>query len=292
MRRRALAWALGAALVLAGAAGGRLLWARHQADRSLQQRVAAVVPPRPGPPCTDPRPALRLLVLGQSNAGNHGGEESPMSDDQGPRVSVQTAQGCRRLADPLPGGTGQGHSIWTRLDPSLSSQAPGHAPVIALLAVDATGIDDWTRPGSALLARLDTLLGQLAQQGFRPDLVLWQQGEADARQGTSKDAYESGMERLRQHLRHAGVTAPIVLARSTRCRNDGGNAIVQAQAQLVRRHPDLRLGPDTDGLAGAMRVNDCHFSIAGLQAAARLWAETLAPLVGSADVRPPQRPGQ
>jgi lysophospholipase L1-like esterase len=85
----------------------------------------------------------------------------------------------------------------------------------------------------------------------------------------------AGFEKLRSRLRSAGVTAPIVMARSTRCRNSIGDAVLTAQQELFRRHADLLPGPDTDALAGDLRDDDCHFSAKGVVAAAAAWAEVL-----------------
>jgi lysophospholipase L1-like esterase len=240
-------------------------------------------------PCASLRVAkpLVLLVLGQSNAANHGeiGNLSGPLDmvaahDKGPAT-------CHRVGDPLPGGTGGGHSVWSRLPAALSQAGLTRPLVVGLLGVDATSIENWTDASSPLPTRMQSLARQMTAAGLAPDLVLWQHGESNARIGTSQDNYARQLHTLAALLQQAGVATPIVLAQSTVCRSAPNEAIRSAVQSVVasRAKSDRRflLGPDTDVLSAAHQRRDgCHFSNAGLNAAAAQWAEVLAPLVRSA----------
>ena len=139
---------------------------------------------------------------------------------------------------------------------------------------------EWTDPRGPLPALLDTLARGLHAAGLAPTLVLWQQGEADARAGTPPASYQQGMRSVAGRLQAAGIAAPLVLAQSTLCRNEPSAPLRAAIVQLASTDSRFRLGPDTDTLAGAPYRNDgCHFAEAGLQAAAERWAQTLAPLL-------------
>ncbi|MBL8289242.1 MAG: hypothetical protein JNL85_14775 [Rubrivivax sp.] len=293
-RRRAAALVAAAALIAIAAAvveGLRSFWQRPEAVVRLGARLAGVAPfpERGAEPCpwTVPRPAgarkpLVLLVLGQSNAGNHGGEALPHRPPAtaGTASAVVTAfdgKACHRLGDPLPGGTGRDRSIWTLLEGELARLGEPREVVLSLLAVEGTTVAEWTHPGSPLRSELGRWLAARDARHFPADFVLWQQGEADAREGTSAARYVQGLEALREQLRGAGVRAPILLARSTRCRSGAGGAVIRAaQDALIARHADVRAGADTDALAGPLRQDDCHFTAAGLQAAARAWGAVLA----------------
>lgn len=267
---------------LAGVCGilGATWWQAGKADRSLFTRLQERVAPGPSAPqaCRHPeRRQLVILALGQSNAGNHGAETDPEPRDEAPTVTVFDGTACRRSADPLPGGTGRHRSIWSRLEDQFKRRGTPVEVVVALLAVDSTSIDDWTRSGSPLAEELSRLLSALSRHPLRPDVVLWQQGESDARQGTSSSDYEARFDRLLTQLRHAGIDAPVLLARSTRCRNQGPRAVHQAQDRLVQRHAGVLMGPDIDALAGPLRHLDCHLTAAGLDAAASAWVEAIEP---------------
>jgi hypothetical protein len=263
------------------AAGARDIWSDLKADRDLAARIDAVAQRR-ADAVVEPCPmageagSLVLLVLGQSNAANQGGTAMPTTPERDGRITVFAGDQCARSGDPLPGGTGRSRSIWSGLEDALTSNGVRRRVVVALLAVDSTSIDDWTRPSSPLHERLERLIDSMLASGLRPDFVLWQQGESDARRGTSAGAYVQGFERLRETVRRRGVASPMLLAKSTYCRNPATGAIRSAIDHLVAAHADLRMGPDTDALVGSMRVDDCHFSDAGLQAAAGLWAAAIA----------------
>lgn len=275
-------WASGLAAVAIGTLGWGGWW-QHQAkvDRVLADRMAkSLQRPSVAPsPCHRPEaPSLVLLVLGQSNAGNHGGELDADVPGNSLKVAVLSPMGCVKQGDPLPNATGQHHSIWTRIAPALARGGIEREVVLALLAIDSTTIDDWTRVSSPVRAELATLLRTVSDQHLRPVLVLWQQGESDARAGTSSRDYIKRFEKLRRQIRDAGVDAPWMLARSTRCRNASGAAIWAAQDELVRTYADLHIGPDLDKLAGPMlRSADCHFTDHGLTAAATAWASSMLP---------------
>jgi len=221
-------------------------------------------------------PPLRVLALGQSNAGNHGEPTGP-----GAATADFFFEGaCYRTAGPVPDATGRGGALWPVLAPLLAEVA-GRPVQFAVLAVDASRLQEWIEPGP-IRDRLVQTLADQRRHGFVPDLVLWQQGEADARESTGRRRYRQQFQDLIALLRSQGVAAPMVTALSTRCRNAGSDAVRAALADAAAADSGIHLGPDTDTLEGAMRHDGCHFSQTGMQAAARLWLASLGPLVGPA----------
>nr|WP_316639069.1 sialate O-acetylesterase [uncultured Roseateles sp.] len=260
-------------LVIALAAGGRHFYRQHRQNLQLEAQLARIVPLRSEPraACDDwaRRKPLVLLALGQSNAGNHG---SRFRSDDEPVMLVSGAD-CVMAQDPLPGATGEGGSIWRGLPALLSPALGGRPVVLSVLAVDATRIDDWTRPEGALAKRLSQQIKSMVQLGLKPDLVLWQQGEADARIDAPPEAYLHELMRLASLLDGAGTDAPIMLARSTLCRSPPHPGIRRALEQAVTLDPRFLAGPDTDTLLGeANRSDGCHLSAGGLKRAAQAWA--------------------
>ena len=225
-------------------------------------------------PCAQVRAGrpLVLLALGQSNAGNSGAVGAPPLDP----VTLLVDDRCILANDPLPGATGDGASIWRRLPDSLTRLGVARPVVLSVLAVDATSIDDWTRSSSALRRKLESQVAAMRALGLAPDLVLWQQGEADALAGTGAQAYAHSLGELQSALVEAGANAPVLLAYSTTCRSPVDTAIRSAIETTTADNPHFRLGPDTDVLQGARyRRDDCHFSVEGLNAAAKMWAERI-----------------
>ena len=277
MTRQHLAWfgisiALALALVAAVA-----IFKQSRRESALEHRLGQMVPvgtesETPCPLKTGPRPLI-LLALGQSNAGNHGAPGAQAMDP----VAMIAGDKCISARDPLPGATGTGASIWPRLAAQLSGEQTGRQVLISLLALESSSIDEWTRSGSALRQRLASQLASMKRLGLPPDYILWQQGEADARDGTSENQYATKLDQLADILSQAGANAPILLAQSTVCRTLPNTEIRSAIARKVAQSGRWRKGPDTDTLIGPQfRRDGCHLSAAGSDAAAKMWAAELA----------------
>ena len=259
-------------LALALAAAAALIYYKTQPRSNLDDRLGKIVAVanEPEVSCADiakHRP-LVLLALGQSNAANHGA----LAPASSAPVLVFAQGKCVKANDPLPGGTGLGGSIWRRLPQLLSDAGVTRPVVMAVLAVDASTLADWTEDASPLKLHLAQTVESMKRQGLPPTLVLWQQGEADARAGTSKTDYAAGLDKLEATLRKAGSDAPVVLARSTLCRAEKSLAIRSAIEGKTATSDRFRAGPDTDDLTGELlRFDGCHFTARGLEAAARMW---------------------
>ncbi len=286
-------WAAGLLLALtlvAGLAATAAYWRRlTHAQDSLARHLHDIRLARPDTeiPCASLKIAKPwvLLVLGQSNAANHGEIGALAGPLDMVTHNASGAASCHRVFDPLPGGTAVGHSLWSRLPSALTKAGVSRPIVIGLLGVDATSVEDWTEGSSPLPARLQTLARQMKAAGFAPDLVLWQHGESNARLGTTAQDYAQRVQRLSALLKEAGVEAPMVLARSTVCRSAPSAAIRTAVQTLVASNaptgPQFLMGPDTDAISAPHQRRDgCHFSSAGLDAGAAQWAQVLAPLSG------------
>lgn len=275
-------WGLaGVALLLSLAALAYDTYRQYRERTRMDARMARIVAPgsQPRADCgawARQKP-LVLLALGQSNAANHG---SPGPVDA-PPVALVAGSECLWAEDPLPGATGQGGSIWRRL-PSKLRPALGDRPVVlSVLALDASSMAEWTRPDGALAARLAAQVRTLRQLGLPPDFVLWQQGEADARLHTSGAHYLRGLQSLAAQLQAAGSEAPLLLARSSRCRAPADPDIGRALEQAWANNPRLLPGPDTDSLLDdSARVDGCHLNGQGLQRAAQAWADVITARAG------------
>ncbi len=215
---------------------------------------------------------LVVLAIGQSNAANHG----VLAQGAVQSIVLVAERQCILAVDPLPGGTGRGASIWQRLPQYFSRLEPQRSLVLAVIGVDATSIEDWVGENSPLGARLTNQVKSMRALDLMPHLILWQQGEADARLGTTAAAYGAGLVKLAKILEQAGSNAPIVMARSTVCRSTAYAAVRYAIEAKAASDPRFRLGPDTDTLLEAsLRQHGCHFSALGLERAAELWANTI-----------------
>ena len=279
-RRRALPLLALLALLAAAACAAALYLHRRTPDRDalmagrLQARVATASAAQVDcGPWRAQRP-LVLLVLGQSNAGNHGlGDAQGAGQPLSAPVQVMEAGRCSLSHDPLPGATGAGTSPWSVLPARLAAAGLRRPVLLQVLAVDASAVDDWTHAGAPITRQLAQTLAANRAAGLPPDLVLWQQGEADARAGTHPTRYVQGLQALADELRAQGVHAPVLLARSTVCRSAPADGLRSAIAALAGSDPRFRLGPDTDAIT--QRHDGCHWSDSGRQQVAGLWASVI-----------------
>lgn len=210
------------------------------------------------------------LAIGQSNAANSGAERFTG------REGVGTFDGtsCRAAADPLPGASSEGGSIWVPLANRWVADGRAARVLIVSRAKGATHVAEWL-PGTRLFARVVRTVEGLRRQKLKVTRVLWHQGEADAISGTSEDAYRRDLTRLLDALRAIGIEAPVHVALVGRCGQDFSPAVRAAQAALVR-DGGARPGPDTDVIGMEQRHQRCHFDGAGQRRAAALWFEALA----------------
>lgn len=259
-------------------------WRKANPPRVSQYLVSDIFSPSPkdGNPCmfTNPR-SLMLLVLGQSNAGNHGELPSLSANSlsAGPTTFFYRGQ-CFKTSGLAPGATGEGSNIWTTLGPKLEVMS-GRPVVFSVLAVSSTRIQDWITPG-VLRAQLIETIEEQRRHGFTPDAILWQQGEADARAGTSTSEYMRDFQQLAALLRTHGITAPILAALSTRCRNAGSNSVRTAIEQLAHNDSSIKIGPDTDLLTEThFRHDGCHFSESGIEESANAWTSIIKTLLST-----------
>ncbi|MGZ8288019.1 MAG: hypothetical protein ACXW2U_06710 [Telluria sp.] len=258
-------------LAMLGAMVCATLWLLARPD-ALAARIDAIRAPAAADRIACARPAYRILVLGQSNAANHG----PAPADGRKRMPVIADGSCYLSSAPLPGATGDGDSIWPHMADELGYQVGGRPLAFAVLAVENTTIADWTGEGP-VRRRLVRELAALRKSALSVDLVLWQQGEADARDGTSRTKYTAGLLELEQILAGQGVRAPLLVAQSTYCPGSYGAAVRGGVRDAAAKSSRILVGPDTDELTGAMRLG-CHFSGPGLDLAARQWATAVRAL--------------
>ncbi len=222
-----------------------------------------------------------LFAFGQSNSANFGATTHVSRDGV---VNFNPHDGaCYHAQDPLLGANGAGGSPWTRLGDQLLETGAFDRVLIVSFGIGGTPISRWV-PGGDLHVRVEHAAAQLREAGIQPTHVLWHQGEADVGRRTPGSDYERMFGELLGSIRELGIEAPVYPAVATLCMNEGSDEIRSAQRNLPERFDGVRPGPDTDRLDRIRhRHDDCHFSAAGLEEHAALWA---AALLGDEVARP------
>jgi hypothetical protein len=224
-----------------------------------------------------------LLLIGQSNAGNHAGQRFRSEHGE---AAVNFFDGlCYVAASPLLGSDGTSGEYWTELGNLLLDRGSFDRVVLAPAAISGAEVSRWV-PGGDLNGVMIETVSQLQRRGFRVTHVLWVQGEIDYVKGTNEKDYRDRFVSLVNSLRSHGVAAPVYVAIATKCleASNGGTRFHSAdnpvaRAQLALRDPgaNLKGGVNSDALLGDLdRYDDCHFSSSGEQKVAKAWADLLS----------------
>ncbi len=224
-----------------------------------------------------------FLVLGGSNAANHGELAYTAREDVS---SFDFLRGqCYLAADPLPGASGIGGSVWSRLGDLLVGRGVFRSVLFVPVAFGDSYITDWIpsgrRHGRTGLA-LSRLRRGVGKQLLSFSGVLWQQGEAEANHTRmSETVYRMHFYDIVADLRANGVFAPIFIARATLCEagehpHRNQDAIRMAQTCLANPTQGILPGPDTDVIGLNERTDGYHLSAQGLERCAELWFDAIA----------------
>jgi hypothetical protein len=222
-------------------------------------------------PTADPRRTAAIVLAGQSNAANHASELFTATQSVS-NFDYRDGQLYAPAADPLRGASGTEGGFAIPMADALIAEGYFDHVVLAPLNVTFLPIRKWRETHEHLVPQL---LKGLTAQGLKPSLVLWQQGEYDARLDTTAEQYAAELRTIA-----ALFGAPMLVAQTTHCGIKEGRAINRANVRSGRRlavdaSAGIFAGPDTDQLADAYRSDDCHFNGDGARAAARLWVDAI-----------------
>ncbi|WP_458385454.1 sialate O-acetylesterase [Rhizobium pisi] len=223
-----------------------------------------------------------LLILGQSNAANDGGQRH--RSNYGARVVNAFGKRCFIAASPLLGSTDTKGEYWTLLANNLIASGQNDSVILAPLAYSGSEVARWAKGGDLNPVLVDTVK-QLQNSGYRITSVLWVQGEKDLVLGTTAQAYQEHFMSMVDTLRQHGVEAPIYISIASKCLepSNGGfkehipdNPIVRAQLALSKSGHGIREGVNSDALLdGEDRYDDCHIGGTGAEKMSRAWLNLL-----------------
>jgi len=248
-------------------AGLRHRLALHQVRSLAADRAPAMLPK------TAPGRTMVALVFGQSNAGNSGETRGAPH----PGVFELHRGRIYEARDPLLAATGDGGSVWMRLAAKAVASGAYNTVVLVPFAFGTADVASFAPGGSLHEGLLEAVAGA-RERGLAFTHLLWEQGEADAIERTSGEAYRQRFGAMLASIRGLGVDAPIYVARATRCAKvHPSDEIANAQSALADPAAGILPGPDLDTLGLADRYDGCHFSTEGLERAAELCLGALKP---------------
>lgn len=235
-------------------------------------------------PC--PRQALTLLSFGQSNAANSVQPLAPLAIPANLLQYDWKSGRCHPYREPLLNADGAGGTALTYALVPLAAQRRTPVLVVAY-GRGASSVLEWA--WGYLSAQHRLVLEQLQRDGLRPDLALWHQGEADARQpgadpqafralppftppspgqfplGLERQAYRLALQQVVDRSRAAFPGLRFGVALATRCYEaPPWEPVRQAQRDVVAATPGAFVSADSDAVwGGGRRYDDCHFSDRG-----------------------------
>lgn len=212
--------------------------------------------------CPDPSEAVVVVTGGQSNAANViPSLHRPVND-----VSVWFDGTCYRAADPLLGALGRNGSLWSLLGDRMS-ETLGRPVLLINGAIGGTQFADWLDARSGYYAALFERVAAAGRSGYRPDLILWHQGETDAAVARDMAGLEREITALMDRFVADVPSAQVYLFRATRCvgkdRVEGVPAVNETLRRVAARHGRTISGFDTDTLGREFRWDTCHFNSLG-----------------------------
>jgi len=212
-----------------------------------------------------------FIVAGQSNCCNHVDTlYAPVSQKV---ENLNIFDGAIYQAiDPLLGCNATSGNWLGRFADKLIAAGKFARVILVPCGVGATSITQWSVGGN-LNDLLAVSFARCAALSLPVSAVLWQQGETDGQNGMAQATYQAALAGLISQQRAMGNLAPWLIGKST---YDGGVSSTAIRSALAAVVDDTTIfaGADTDTLTGSNRQADqTHFTAAGADAAAGLWAD-------------------
>lgn len=218
------------------------------------------------------------LSIGQSTTSNNDDTQYTAASALAQNFSVY--DGCIYPAvTPLLGCQGLGGNWNARCADKLITAGVFQRVIVVPIGVGGTTVAQWRQNGGVLWQRIVAAKARLASRGLTPTFMTWMQGETDNVFGTSQADYTASLVDLIAGIRGLGYSMPLLVSKTTLQGGLTSAAIRAAQAAIVNPSSGIYAGADTDTITGATYRqnggNNAHFTAAGSDACAALWATAI-----------------
>ncbi|SEB09243.1 sialate O-acetylesterase [Pedobacter hartonius] len=217
-----------------------------------------------------------ILAFGQSNSADYGEGTYTCRNE----VYNYYKGDLYRAEEPLLGPDGSGCSVWSRIADMLIDSGLCNKVIIVPIGVGSTSIQRWTEGDCR--KKLDKTLDELVKDRIQLTHILWDQGETDNVDGTSKAVYKARLNQLIKVIRDKGFKAPFYSSITSYFPYNNNYPlginphITGAQKEVINERADVLAGPNTDSLNLAYyRQNLVHFTEKGLDEFAHSWFEKI-----------------
>ena len=226
-----------------------------------------------------------VLVLGQSNAGNHA--EKKYITQYPTRVLNYYLGKCYSAESPLLGASGLEGEYLTPMADALIEGKIFSDVIIVEKSIAGSTIDRWAKGGDLFSDLVSTL--NALESRYRVTQIIWHQGESDFLSDTSTEKYRQSFLSLKETLGKIGIKAPIFMFISTKCGYNTNwivyNQVAVAQQSLIDNR-EVFLGVDTDSTLlesdrrpqSPSQEPSCHLSQQGQRKIAESISKTILQL--------------
>jgi len=181
-------------------------------------------------------------------------------------------------SDPFLGVTGEGGSLMSRLGKLLIQQGKYKRVLFVPVGVGATSIKQWIGC-KKLYKRVISANDLLIKYKIKPDIILWIQGESDSYPpgwgNIGAAEYVGLFAYMVNEFRSHGIIAPIFVAQSSLCANEGSSNVISAQKLVSNLFLGVHSGPNTDIIKKEYRFDGCHYNDKGLDMVAKKWLDVI-----------------
>ncbi|WP_442588345.1 sialate O-acetylesterase [Pedobacter sp. AW31-3R] len=216
------------------------------------------------------------LTIGQSNAANFGDGTYVCKNP----VYNYYKGDLYMAKEPILGANGPGCSVWTRVADQLIDSGLYKKVIIVPCAIGSTSVQCWAE-GDCKEKLLETL-AYLKKDNIKLTHVLWDQGETDNVDKTTKEQYKQRLKQvismIHEQQPQATFFASITSYFPVNNENPFGISpeITGAQYEVIAELKGVKHGPNTDSLNLAYyRQQDVHFTVKGLNKLAYEWYQKI-----------------
>lgn len=217
---------------------------------------------------TGPNMRACVLAIGQSNIANYGAGREASAFGR-----VLYGNSYYKLADPVPGASGELGSVWPRFAEQLRTSGRVSELILCMAAKGGTSVADWAT--GPCRATVEARVADMKAMGQIPTHVIYHQGERDTHLDTGTASYLESFGQLYQRVCVVFPGVPWIVCRASYRFGIVSGHVRAAQNQIPELYANCRRGPDTDTFGPEYRRDNTHFNERGLTTFAGLLAEAV-----------------
>ena len=205
-----------------------------------------------------PEDSFNLAFFGQSNSANHIPGRRHISTD-GIYMYNHTNLKCYAYSEPIIGASGANGNVMTDLALKLKMRLNKPIVVIAF-GESGSSVFDWQY--GKYRDKFEKILKNGSQLSGGIKFFLWHQGETDAIQKVSKEAYFDTLAKIIIRSQEKFPESKFGVSIATKCGESLSKDIQEAQYRATHM-PNVFKAADSDSFPSKYRFDGCHLNMEG-----------------------------